>query len=322
MLSYIKYIATYIPKEILSNEELSIRFPEWDSEKIFNKIGIKQRHIAGQEESCSGMAVKAINNLIEENDVDKDSIDFLIVCTQSPDYKLPTTACIVQDKVGLSKSCGAIDINQGCSGYIYSLSLASSLVKSGQCKNVLVVTSELYTKSIHPNDKGNLSLFGDAATATLVSTEGKFAIGKFTFGSDGSGKDNLIIKNGGGCAKVNLDENDLDNYLFMNGSEIFDFTSKNVPLLVEDNLESNGLVNDNIDLFVFHQANTFMLNFLRKRIKISSDKFLINMENYGNTVSSSIPLAFKDYYENNYEHVMLVGFGVGYSWGAVTLFNK
>lgn len=321
MHSYIKFISTYLPEQVLTNEELSTRFPEWDSEKIFNKIGISSRHFAAQDEFCSDMAVKAVAKLLEEHNIDKESIDFLIVCTQSPDYKLPTTACIVQEAVGFRNSCGAIDVNQGCSGYIYSLALASSLVSSGQCKNVIVVTSELYTKSIHPNDKGNLSLFGDAATATLVSTEGQYRIGKFNFGSDGSGKENLIIKNGGGKNQVDLDDENLDNFLYMNGGEIFNFTSKSVPVLVEENLESNQVVKEEMDLFVFHQANTFMLNFLRKRINIPEDKFLVNMENYGNTVSSSIPLAFADYYKNNYSKVMLVGFGVGYSWGAVTLFN-
>ncbi|OCK52674.1 3-oxoacyl-ACP synthase [Chryseobacterium sp. CBo1] len=321
MKSYIKYISTYVPSVKITNQDIAQRFPEWDSDKIFEKIGIKERYIAKPDEFVSDMAVKVIQNLAEEHKVNLSEIDYFILCTQSPDYQLPTTACIVQNKVGLNKQCGAIDINQGCSGYIYGLSLASSLVASGNFKNVLLVTADMYSKAIHPDDKGNTSLFGDAATATLISTEGKYEIGKFTLGSDGSGADNLIIKNGATKNQKDLATENLENYLFMNGSAIFDFTAKNVPDLVNDNLKLNNLLKEEVDLYVFHQANTFMLNFLRKRIGIASEKFLLNMENYGNTVSSSIPLAFKASFDRNFDKVMFVGFGVGYSWGAVTIFK-
>lgn len=321
MKSYIKYISTYVPSVKITNQDIAERFPEWDSDKIFEKIGIKERYIAKPDEFVSDMAVKVIQNLAEEHKVDLSEIDYFILCTQSPDYQLPTTACIVQNKVGLNKQCGAIDINQGCSGYIYGLSLASSLVASGNFKNVLLVTADMYSKTIHRDDKGNMSLFGDAATATLISTEGKYEVGKFTLGSDGSGADNLIIKNSATKYKKDLATENLENYLFMNGSAIFDFTAKNVPDLVNDNLKLNNLLKEQVDLYVFHQANTFMLNFLRKRIGITPEKFLLNMENYGNTVSSSIPLAFKTSFDQNFDKVMFVGFGVGYSWGAVTIFK-
>jgi 3-oxoacyl-[acyl-carrier-protein] synthase-3 len=307
MKSYIKALSTYVPSIKITNQNISDQFPEWDSEKIFDKIGIKNRYIAEPNEFVSDMAAKVIENLVEEHNIDLSTIDYFILCTQSPDYQLPTTACVVQDKVGLQKNCAAIDINQGCSGYIYGLSIASSLVSSGNFKNVLLVTADMYSKSIHPTDKGNISLFGDAATATLISTDGNYEIGKFTLGSDGSGAANLIIKNGATKSKKDFVAENLDNYLYMNGSAIFDFTSKNVPSLVNDNLLCNNLSKEEIDMFVFHQANTFMLNFLRKRIGIDPLRFLLNMENYGNTVLSK---------------VMFVGFGVGYSWGAVTLFKN
>lgn len=321
MKSFIKAISTYIPSVKITNKDIADRFPEWDSEKIFDKIGIKERYIAEPNEFVSDMSVKAIRNLAEEYSIDLSLVDYFILCTQSPDYQLPTTACIIQDRAGLSKNCAAIDINQGCSGYIYGLSLASSLVASGSFKNVLLVTADMYSKAIHPDDKGNISLFGDAATATLISTEGEYQIGKFTLGSDGSGASNLIVKNG--ATKQHKDHltDNLDNYLYMNGSAIFDFTSKNVPTLVNSNLELNTIGKEEVDLYVFHQANTFMLNFLRKRIGIDQDKFLLNMENYGNTVSSSIPLAFKPSFGKDFNKIMFVGFGVGYSWGAVTIFK-
>ena len=321
MKSFIKAISTYVPSKKISNNEISEQFPEWDSDKILNKIGIQSRNITSEDEYTSDIALSAINNLFEEHKIDKNIIDFLIICTQSPDYFLPTTACIVQDKVGLKTSCGAIDINQGCSGFIYGLSLANALVVSGTSKNVLLITAETYSKHIHHTDKGNMSLFGDASTATLISDEGEFEIGKFSLGTDGSGAENLIIKNGASKYQKTEDKNDMDNYLYMNGSEIFNFTSKSVPLLVDDNLLKNGVSKDEIDTFIFHQANTFMLNFLRKKIGIPTEKFVIDMLNYGNTVSSTIPLALKNSIKSkrDMKKIMLVGFGVGYSWGAVCL---
>lgn len=322
MPSFIKHISVYVPSVVVSNEDIEEKFPDWDSGKIFSKIGIKNRNIAKPEETVVDMAVDAVKNLIDETGLDLSIVDYLILCTQSPDFKLPTSACIVQDRVGLSKKCAAIDINQGCSGYIYGLSLADALVSSGNYKNVLLITAEAYSKIIHKEDKGNISLFGDGATASLISQDGEYRIGKFNLGSDGSGFENLIVRNGGSKFAFDSNVENLDNYLFMEGSAIFDFTSKNIPALVAENLEYNNVLKENIEQFIFHQANTFMLSFLRKRINIPTDKFLLNMENYGNTVSSSIPLAFKDYFYNGFNSVMLVGFGVGYSWGAVTLFKN
>lgn len=321
-MAFISHISTYIPSVKISNEEISARFPDWNSAQIFDKIGIKNRFITKEDEFVSDIAIKAVEKLIEETQISKDVIDYLIICTQSPDYSLPTTACIVQNAVGLKKSCAAIDINQGCSGYIYGLSLADALVSSGRFNNVVLVTAETYSKYIHSSDKGNISLFGDAATATLISEEGKYKIGKFSLGTDGSGAKNLIVKNGGSRNKKTADDEDLENYLFMNGKEIFNFTAKNIPPLVDENLQLNNVKKDEISQFVFHQANTFMLNFLRKRIGIPEEKFVLEMENVGNTVSSSIPIAFKAIFEQQNPIVMLVGFGVGYSWGSVCLFSE
>ena len=322
-MAFIKYISTYIPENIISNEEISIKFPDWDSNKILEKIGIENRNITGNDEYTSDIAVKVLNKLISEHQLDKSTIDYLIICTQSPDYFLPTTACIVQDQVGLNTNCGAIDINQGCSGYIYGLSLANALIDSKMMKNVVLVTAETYSKYIHENDKGNISLFGDAATATLVSSDGDFEILKFSVGTDGKGANNLIVKNGGSRNKKTDDKDDMNNYLHMNGPKIFDFTSKSIPNLVEENLKINGFQKNEIDTYIFHQANTFMLDFLRKRIDIPKENFIIDMLDYGNTVSSSIPIAFKNSISSKLlKNIMLVGFGVGYSWGAVCLRKK
>ena len=323
MKSYIKAISTYFPKNILTNDAISAQFPEWNSEKILQKIGIEQRYIAQEDECASDMAAKAVLNLIEEHHLDKNAIDFLLLCTQTPDHILPTTACIVQEKAGLPTSCAALDINQGCSGYIYGLSLASSLIASGNFKNVILVTADTYTKYIHPKDKGNLSIFGDAATATLVSTEGAYCIGKPTLGTDGTGAENLIIRNGGTRSPRNENPDDLDNFVDMKGGKIFNFIIKRTPEVVYNNLKTNNLDIKDIDLFVFHQANTHILNKVREEMEIPEEKFVIEMRYYGNTISSTIPIAFSEhlrkYPQKASEKIQFVGFGVGYSWGAICI---
>lgn len=323
MKSYIKAISTYFPKNILTNDAISAQFPEWDSEKILQKIGIEQRYIAQEDECASDMAAQAVLNLIEEHHLDKNTIDFLLLCTQTPDHILPTTACIVQEKADLPTSCAALDINQGCSGYIYGLSLASSLIASGNFKNVVLVTADTYTKYIHPKDKGNLSIFGDAATATLVSTEGAYGIGKPTLGTDGAGAENLIIRNGGTRSPRNENPDDLDNFVDMKGGKIFNFIVKRTPEVVYNNLKTNNLDIKDIDLFVFHQANTHILNKVREEMEIPEEKFVIEMRYYGNTISSTIPIAFSEhlrkYPQKASEKIQFVGFGVGYSWDAICI---
>ena len=276
------------------------------------------------------MAAKAAEALFADYDIDRNTVDFILLCTQSPDYFLPTTACILQHRLNLPTSCGALDFNQGCSGYIYGLSLAKGLMFGGIAKNILLLTSETYSKHIHPKDKGNRTIFGDAATATLVSTDGFASIGDFCLGTDGSGADNLIVKTGGFRHKDFLPDTaeDIDaglspNYLYMNGAEVFSFTMKAVPPLVETTLQNNSLEKDQIDYYVFHQANKFMLNTLRKLCKIKPEHFSFCMGDIGNTVSSTIPIALKraesdDSIKAGYR-VLIAGFGVGYSWGGCVL---
>lgn len=324
MEAFIKHISYYLPSNKVSNEDIVSQFPEWDSDKIIQKIGVKNRNIASADQYTSDMATEAVNALCIEHRIDKLDIDYLIVCTQSPDYFLPTTACIVQNKVGLSTNCAAIDINQGCSGYIYGLSLAKGLIVSKIAKNVVLVTAEMYSKHIHEMDKGNRSIFGDAASATLISDEGMYRIGAFSLGSDGCGSENLIVKNGAMRNSKILDNNEPnDNNLYMNGPEIFNFTAKAVPELISKTLEKNNESMESIDQFIFHQANTFMLEYLRKKINIAKNKFLIDMENYGNTVSSTIPIALKNRTDKSLEDnkILLAGFGVGYSWGALVIYK-
>lgn len=329
--SLYKYIEYYLPDAVLDNNTINALFPDWSIEKISSKTGIYQRHLAADDEFSSDMAIKVSEKLIKNNNIDRSEIDFILLCTQSPDYLLPTTACIVQDRLNIPKTAGALDFNLGCSGYIYGLALAKGLITAGIAKNILFITSETYSKYIHPKDKSNRTIFGDAASATIISNSGFCEISEFDLGTDGSGAGNLIVKEGGArYPQRNKVESvdDFGNYrdtscLFMNGPEIFSFTSSSVPQLIDNTLLKNGLLLSEVDLYIFHQANQFMLKHLMKKIGIDEEKFYIFLESCGNTVSSTIPIALKNAINENKikpgANVLIAGFGVGYSWGGTIL---
>ena len=329
MKAFIKAISYYLPEKVLTNEELVREFPEWSVDKIASKVGINQRHVATEDETSADLATKAAEKLFAENNVDKNAIDFILFCTQSPDYFLPTSACVIQNRLGLQTSCGALDFNLGCSGYVYGLSLAKGLIFAGIAKNVLLLTGETYSKFIHPKDKGNRTIFGDAGSASLISTEGFAEIGHFELGTDGKGANNLMVKSGGmrypeAINDMTLDENGnpiSSDHLYMNGAEIFNFTIEAVPQLVRNTLIKNNLELSDIHLCAFHQANKYMLNFLRKKLKIEEDQFYYYMSEVGNTVSSTIPILLTEAKkeEKLSGNVLLAGFGVGYSWGGTVL---
>jgi 3-oxoacyl-[acyl-carrier-protein] synthase-3 len=329
MRAYIKAISYYLPDRIITNEDLVNLFPEWSVEKIATKIGVSVRHIVGKNETAADLAFHAAEKLFVEHSIDRSSIDFLLLCTQSPDYFLPTTACVLQERLDLPTSVGALDFNLGCSGYEYGLALAKGLIIGRIARNVLLLTAETYSKFIHPSDKGNLTIFGDGASASLISDNGFAEIREFSLGTDGKGSENLIVKTGALRNKDILDDlvfDDANNpkssdYLFMDGKAIFDFTAHAVPLMVEDVLTKSALKLGDVDLFVFHQANKYMINYLRKLIGIEKEKFYIFLDTVGNTVSSTIPIAL---YEAQKEgrlkgNVLIAGFGVGYSYAATML---
>lgn len=310
MYAAIKAIEYYLPEKVLTNESLAHDFPEWPAEKIFEKTGISKRHIVTTNEKASDLAYQAACKLFNSQVCKPRDIDFLLLCTQSPDYVLPTTACLLQNRLGLSTSCGALDFNLGCSGYVYGLSLAKGLIESGQAKNVLLITAETYSKYIKPDNKSVRTIFGDAAAATLIQREQAKTpfISPIVFGTDGNGADNLIVR---------------DNDLYMNGPEIFTFTLKSVPAIVSKLLHDMKQALNDIDLFIFHQANEYILEYLRKKLGISKDKFYIFIKDVGNTVSATIPIAMKNAIlegkiKTN-DLIMLVGFGVGYSWGGTII---
>ena len=313
----ISEIETYFPEKILTNEDLQKEFPEWSPEKIFNKVGVKQRYTASAEETVLELAVKASEKLLKK--IDKNEIDFILFCTQSPDYHLPTTACILQDRLGLRKDIGALDFNLGCSGFVYGLSIAKGLIATGAAQNILLVTAETYTKYLRKSDKSNRTIFGDGAAATLIQKDEAKENFQFILGTDGSGYDNLIVRNGGGRNRINK-EDEAGNCLYMNGQNIFIFTIEKIPALVKEILEKNNLTKNDVDYYIFHQANAHILRRQREILEIPEEKFYINLEKYGNTVSSTIPIALKDALETGKvkrgQKIMLIGFGVGLSWGA------
>lgn len=330
MNSEVKKIGIYLSESVLNNETLYQEFPNYEPDKIESKIGIRNRHIASENETALDLAQKASEKVLEG--YDKNKIDFLILCTQSPDYYLPTSACILQEKLGLQTTIGAFDFNLGCSGFIYGLAISKGLIKAGIANNILLVMSETYTKHINPKDFANRSIFGDGAAAIIIEKSDEEHIWEFVLGTDGKGMNNLIIPNGGmrkkyaPNAELKTDDSGnqrTENDLYMNGPEIFNFTIKSVPSLVNKTIEKNNLKFEDIDYFIFHQANKYMLDYLRKKIKIPEEKFYSNMLETGNTVSATIPIALEDCLERKIlkegDKVLLCGFGVGYSYGATII---
>jgi 3-oxoacyl-[acyl-carrier-protein] synthase-3 len=330
MKAYIKAIDYYLPEKVVTNDDLVQEFPEWSVDKIAIKVGVNRRHVVSENETAMDLAINAAKNIFTQG-IDKSSIDYILFCTQSPDYFLPTSACIIQDKLGLSKNIGALDFNQGCSGYVYGLSLAKGLLSSNIATNILLLTGETYSKHLHSKDKGNRTIFGDAASATVITGEGFAEIGEFCFGTDGSGAEELILRNGAArnpekTGIIKFDENNIpvsSDYIYMNGSEIFSFALAEVPSLVENTLVKNDIKKEDIDLFIFHQANKYMLDFLRKKIKIDNEKFYIYLSEVGNTVSSTIPIALYEALKigkfRKGMKTLLAGFGVGLSWSGCIL---
>lgn len=331
MKAYIKAISYYLPERIMTNDELVSLFPEWSVEKVASKVGVDFRHLAASNETAGDMAEKAARKLFDEYHVNPKEIDFVMLCTQSPDYFLPSTACVLQNRLGIPKNSGAFDYNLGCSGCVYGLALAKGLILAGIARNILLLTSETYNKYLHPQDKSNRSIFGDGAAACLISSDGMAEIGDFVMGTDGSGAENLIVKTGASRYKNRTgysDEDDeghlrYDDYLYMNGGAIFNFTLDAVPLMFKQVLEKNAIKKEEIDYFVFHQANKFMLNTIRKVCVLPKEKYYINLSETGNTVSSTILIGLKDCLTNEIIHkdmqVMIAGFGVGLSWAGTVL---
>ncbi len=330
MFSTIKGIGLYFPAKVYTNSDLQSDFPTLKVKELTRLTGVESRHICEKNETSVDMGFKAAEDLFSQKIINKDEVEYLIFCSAGGDYITPASACVVHELLGLNENCGTVDINQGCTGFLHGFNLANGLITSGSASNVLLITSEAISKTVHSKDKGNRAIFGDAAAATLISsTENRKVLSKFIFGTDGSKFDQIIIKYGRERYPIEdfigedfIDEMGAqrnDSKIYMNGSEVFNFSINKAPDLIDKLLKNANLQIDDIDMFVFHQSNRILLETLGKKLNIPEEKIVFELENNGNTVSSSIPIALKNSEKNNLlkrGHIILTaGFGVGFSWG-------
>jgi 3-oxoacyl-[acyl-carrier-protein] synthase-3 len=312
----------HFPAKVETNEQLQAEFPAWDMPTIREKTGIAQRHIAAPEECASDLGVAAAQKLFRERNIDPKSIDFLLLCTQTPDCPLPTTACLMQPRLGLREGVGALDFNLGCSGFVYGLALADGLIRTGSVKRVLLITAETYSKYIDPADRSLRTIFGDAAAATLIDAADEPSLSAFQYGTDGQGADTLLVTRGGlrpaSTALKPRHRQRWKSALYMDGPSLISFAVGAIPQLVQNILASGGITQDAIDLFILHQATNKMLEQLREALHIPADQLPIVMEHCGNTVSSTIPIVIDQLRRDGRLRPglrnMLIGFGVGWSW--------
>lgn len=315
-------IAVHFPECVETNEQLAQEFPEWNLKLIYSKTGIAQRYIAADDECASDLAVHAAEKLFREHDIDRSSIDFVLLCTQTPDYPLPTTACLLQDRLGLKTSAGAMDFNLGCSGFVYGLAVADGLIRTGSVRRVLLLTAETYSKYIDKEDRSLRTIFSDAAAATLIEAKDQPSLTGFQFGTDGSGADTLLVTEGGARPAEDAHRprhrKRWNSALYMDGPSLMNFTIGAVPQVISDILENANLSRDEVGFYLLHQATLKMLQQLQQRLGLDDNKLPICLEKCGNTVSSTIPILISDLQESNKiqpdSKNVIIGFGVGWSW--------
>ena len=318
-------IVSCLPSRVIDNAFYEEQFGEGVAE-VTKMTGVLSRHRADEDVTTSDLCEAAADRLLEGLGWERDSVDGLIFVTQSPDYRLPATACAVHGRMNLRVGAIAFDVNLGCSGYPYGLWLAMMAIQTGAMKRVLLAVGDTSGKTIDPSDRATAMLFGDAGTVTAIeqSDDGDSAA-DFILGSDGTGADNLIVPNGAfrvRKAEGKLEGRNLDK-LYMDGGEIFTFTLKSVPPLINETVEVAGIDREGYDAFLLHQANTFMINHIAKKAKLPKEKVPINMDRYGNTSSATIPLLMTtDLAEGLAAGKMrlgMFGFGVGYSWASASM---
>ena len=315
-------ISVHLPERVETNDQLAEEFPSWSMDRIYEKTGIAARHIAAPGECASDLGVAAAEKLFDQYNVDRDSIDFLLLCTQTPDYPLPTTACLLQQRLGLRTSAGAMDFNLGCSGFVYGLALADGLIRTESVQRVLLITAETYSKYIHASDRSLRTIFGDGAAATLIDASPEQSLSAFNYGTDGQGGDTLLVA----CGGARLAEDALQprhrkrwpSELYMDGPTLINFTIDAIPRLVEQVLSDAQLTDEDIELYLFHQATFKMLDQLRQRLEVAEDRMPLALKDCGNTVSATIPILIERLRSGGRlkpgMRNLLIGFGVGWSW--------
>jgi 3-oxoacyl-[acyl-carrier-protein] synthase III len=327
----------YLPERRLTNHDLVRECGGRTADEIASKTGVFERRIASDDEGTSDLAAAAARRLFASTRQGADGIEFVILCTQCPDYLMPATACAVQDRLGIPTTAGALDINAGCAAFVYALGVAKGLIETGQARRVLVLTAETYSRFIGVDDRSTRSLFGDAGAATIVEAretdeaDGTPWLGPFVHGTDGSGVANLLIPEGGLRAvydgatprAMGTASGRPPLHMHMNGPAVFDFASRAAPLAVQELCARAGLLVEDIDLFFFHQASKYILETVRSRLRIARDRFVMSLDDCGNTGCCSIPIALhraaRDGRLADGQRIAVVGFGSGYSWSAALL---
>lgn len=329
----IQGIAAAVPKNTINNYEYTAHFPKEDVKEIVDKTGVLERRFAEEGTCASDLCFAAANQLMTDLKIDRNEIDALIFISQTADYKMPATAIILQHKLGLSKKTMAFDINLGCSGFVYGLSVAYSLIQQPSFRKILVLDGETRSRIYSPKDRKTAFLFGDGGVAAIIEKDEKYGVAHFSLGSDGS-KESLIKIDAGGyrnpSSTATLTEKVVDEYGnirteehgYMNGADVFNFVLVEIPKDIKNILATANETTDSIDYFVFHQANSYMNDYLKNKMKLSDDKVPTSIEKFGNTSSVSIPLTIalklKEQLKGNHK-LLLSGFGVGMSWATAII---
>ena len=319
-----------VPKTVFDNRDLGYLMPEEEIVKTINSIGIKERRIADDDVCASDLCFKAAQRLLADNDIAPDSIDVLLFMSQTADFRSPATSCVLQHKLGLSKSTACMDLSLACSGFIYGLSAAFAYASMEGINRVLLLDGETFSKVTSKRDKVNWPLYGDGGSATLIE-KGDYEDSTFILNTDGSGEDAVKIPAGirnkvtpESCIESERENGNFrsDLQVFMDGMDVFNFAISVVPKGVKQVLEKTGKTNEDIDFFIFHQSNRFMTDFIVKRLKINPSKVPYCIQKYGNTSSVSIPLTIVSELSDKLvgeHHLVLSGFGAGLSWGTVLM---
>ena len=327
----IKAMSACVPKKIVYNKDLGYLIPEEEIEKTIQNIGVVERRVVDDDVCASDLCYKAALKLMDDNNIDPNSIDVLLFMSQTSDYRIPATAPILQHRLGLSNDTLCLDLSLGCSGFVFALSTAYAYANMGL--RVLLLDGETFSKIVNKRDKVDWPLYGDGATATLVE-QGDFEESVFILKSDGSGKDSVIIRDGmrnkitpESCVEKEEEDGNIRSGLevFMDGMAVFNFAMKRVPKSIKEIVEVSGTTMEDIDWMVFHQANKFMTDFFTKKLKFNPEKVPYCIQKYGNTSSTSVPLTIVSELHDKLkdgDRVVMSGFGAGLSWGtARVVFN-
>lgn len=316
----LKGVSTCVPSRVYDTQKDTQNFDPREVKKVVSMVGVKERRIVDDNTCSSDLCLKSARVLLDDLDWKPESIDALIMVTQTPDYFLPSTSCLIHRDLRLAESCATFDVGLGCSGYPYGLWLASMMIQTGSVKRALVLHGETPSLFTHPDDRATALLFGDSGSATALETGGDERWG-FSLHTDGQGYADLIIPGRG--FRQQHPEDDRDNYLHMNGTNLFNFTIKKVPALIDDTLKLMETSVDEVGSFLFHQSNQFMMKHIAGKYGLPAEKTPIILGKFGNTGGPSVPLTMTQHYAENAvtepETSMLLGYGVGLSWGSALL---